>query len=63
MPRYSLRTLLILLAIAPPMLALVQEIREAYRKSRCTTSAELQTPICVLGIPTPLRSKIVPRQH
>jgi hypothetical protein len=62
MPRYKLRTLLIVMAIGPPMVALVQEIRTAYRKSQCTTWAELQTPICVFGIPTPLRSKIVPRQ-
>jgi hypothetical protein len=61
--RYRLRTLLILLAIGPPLLALVQELRTAYRKSQCATWAALQTPICVFGIPTPLESRIVPSQH
>jgi hypothetical protein len=61
--RYRLRTLLILMAIGPPTLTLVQELREAFRRSQCATSAELQTPICVFGIPTPLKPRIVPRQH
>ena len=62
--RYRLRTLLILLALGPPlaagMLAFGVELREAYRKSQCSTYAELQTPITVFGIPTPLESRIVP---
>ena len=60
MPRYSLRTLLLLLAIGPPLLALGYELRNAYRKSQCATYEQLQTPICVFGIPTPLKSRIVP---
>jgi len=61
--RYKLRTLLIVLALVPPVLALAHELREAYRKSQCSTWAVLETPICVFGIPTPLRSRIVPYPH
>jgi hypothetical protein len=64
--RFRIRTLLILLAIGPPMLALPQELREAYRRGQCSTSRELYTPTRIYGIPlrfSPFDPKIVPRQH
>ena len=64
--RYKLRTLLIVLALGPPLLALPQELREAYRRGQCTTSRELYTPTRVFGIPLrfyPFDPKIVPRQR
>ena len=61
--RFRLRTLLIDLALGPPVLALIQELREAYRESQCASSVEHQTPMYVFGIPTPLKPRIVPSQH
>jgi hypothetical protein len=55
--RFRLRTLLIVLAVGPPMLSVgINKFREAYRRSQLATYPGLSEPTRFLWIPLPQKT-------